>query len=300
MRTAVAGEEVGMILVAGATGSLGSQITIGLRSRNEPVRALVRRGSDASALRSADVEIAHGDLRDTASLQAACRNVNTIISTASATRRSDDTPDNVDDAGTRNLITAARESGARNFVFISTIGASNDSPVPAFRAKGAAEKALRSSGLAWTILQLNALMDVWFGTLIEAPISAGQPVTLVGESLRRHSFLAERDAAAFAIAAVDHPAARDATLVIGGPSPVTFREVVRAYETALGRSIAVRSVPPGAPIPGVPEPVWGIAAALESFDSPIDMHDLARTFAVDLTSAEDFATLRATRLSTNG
>lgn len=287
-----------MILVAGATGSLGKQIAIGLRSRNESVTALVRPGSDDRALRSADVEIVRGDLRDPASLEAACRNVTTVISTASATRSGDDTPDNVDNAGTRNLITAAREAGATNFVLISTIGASSDSPVPAFRAKGAAENALRNSGLAWTILQLNALMDVWFGTLIEAPIAAGQPVTLVGQSLRRHSFLAERDAAAFAMAAVEHPAARDATLIIGGPSPVTFREVVSAYEAALGRLIPVRSVPPGAPIPGVPEPVWGIAAALESFDSPIDMEDLARTFGVELTSAEDFASLGATRLST--
>ena len=56
----------------------------------------------------------------------------------------------------------------------------------------------------------------------------------------------------------------------------------------------MRSVAPGEPIPGVPEPVWGIAAALESFDTMIPMDDLARTFGVRLTSASELA--RTSRL----
>ena len=278
-----------MILVAGATGSLGGKIATGLQSSRGSVRALVRPTSNAGSLESAGVLIARGDLRDMRSLEAACAGVRIVISTASATNRSDDTPENIDAGGNQNLIDAACRAGVQHFVLLSTLGASPDSPVPAFRAKAAAEESLRESGLSYTILQPNAFMDVWFGMLIEAPVARGQPVTLVGESKRRHSFIAERDVAAFAMAATDHPAARNTTVVLGGPDAVTLREVVHTYESVLGRSIPIQKVAPGEPIPGLPEPVWGIAAALENFDSPIPMDDAVETFGIALTSVKAFA-----------
>jgi len=278
-----------MILVAGATGSLGGRIVRDLVESGDKVRVLVRAGSDYSHLAQLGVDICLGDLRDPESLVPACNGVRAIISTASATNRSDDTPENVDGRGNQNLIEAARHAGVSQFILISTNGASLESPVPAFRAKAAAENSLRSSGIAFTILQSNAFMDVWFGMLIEAPVSAGQPVTLVGESRRRHSFVAERDVAAFAASATRVSEARNRTLEIGGPAAVTLREVVQAYEQAIGRSIKVRSVAPGDPIPGLPEPVWAMAAALESFDSPMPMAELARAFNVPQTSVQQFA-----------
>jgi NADH dehydrogenase len=281
--------EVAMILVAGATGSLGSTIVRALLERGDAVRALVRDGADYTSLVRAGASIVVGDLRDPDSLGPACDGVSIIISTASATRRSDDSPANVDAQGNRNLIEAAKRAGVDHYILISTIGASPDSPVPAFRAKAEAESALKQSGLAWTIIQANAFMDVWFGMLIEMPLATGQPITLVGSSQRRHSFVAERDIAAFVLAATRNPAARNSTIVVGGPTAVTFRDVVSAYETALGRPIEVRSVAPGDPIPGLPEPVWGIAAALETFDSPIPMDETARLYGVTLTSAQDHA-----------
>ena len=278
-----------MFLVAGATGSLGSAIVRGLLERGDVVRALVRESADYTSLVKAGASIAVGDLREPASLVAACDGVTTIVSTASATRRGDDTPANVDAQGNRNLIDAARRAGGGHYILISTIGASADSPVPAFRAKAEAEAALKQSGLDYTIVQANAFMDVWFGMLIEMPLATGQPVTLVGEAARRHSFIAERDIVAFVLAATKNPAARNATLVIGGPAAVSLREVVSAYETALGCPIDVRSVAPGDPIPGLPEPIWGIVAALEAFDSPIPMEDTARAYGVSLTTAQDHA-----------
>jgi uncharacterized protein YbjT (DUF2867 family) len=73
-----------MILVAGATGSLGSKIVTGLLDQGEEVRCLVRAGSNYAALERAGASIAVGDLRDPASLETACRGVDVVISTASA------------------------------------------------------------------------------------------------------------------------------------------------------------------------------------------------------------------------
>jgi uncharacterized protein YbjT (DUF2867 family) len=278
-----------MVLVAGATGSLGGKIVRDLLASGETVRALVRPATDSSALRAAGVEVVPGDLKDTASLGRACDQVEVVVSTATATKRGDDTVENVDLAGSRNLVEAARAAGVRRFVYVSTMGASPENPSPLFRAKGQVEQELRKSGMEYAILQPDAFMDVWFGMLIEMPIASGWPVTLVGDSRRRHSFVAEKDVAAFAAAAVRHPDAKNQTILIGGPEAVTFRQVVGYYEDAMGRKIAVRSVAPGEPIPGLPEVVWGIAAALESYDSPVEMEEMAQRYGVRLTGVEEFA-----------
>jgi NADH dehydrogenase len=207
-------------------------------------------------------------------------------------KRGDDTVDNVDLQGNLNLVDAAEQAGVAHFILVSTMGASPDSPVELFRAKGLVEQRLRSSGMVHTILQPTPFMDVWFGMLVELPLHAGWPVTLVGESRHRHSFIAERDVAAIAVAATHTPAARNVTLPIGGPEAVTWLDVVRAYEQAGGRPIEVRSVAPGSPIPGLPEQVAGLAASLETFDSIIPMEATAARFGVTLTSVQEFTRAR--------
>jgi NADH dehydrogenase len=278
-----------MILVVGATGSLGGRVARGLLERGAAVRAMARATSDVTALEEAGAAVIRGNLKEPDSLARACRGVETVITTASMSRRGDDSIENVDLEGNRQLIEAAAAAGVRHLIFTSTLGASEASPLPLFRAKAAAEARLKASGMDWTILQPNAFMDVWFGMLIEMPLFSGQPVTLVGESRRRHSFVAEQDVARFAIAATDHPAARNATIAIGGPAAITLLDAVRAYEGAAGRPVEIRRVAPGEPIPGLPDMVAGLAANLETYDSPIPMDDTARTYGVPLTSVGAFA-----------
>jgi uncharacterized protein YbjT (DUF2867 family) len=77
-----------MILVAGATGLVGSEVCQRLIRRGERVRALVRATSSeekVEALRLSGVELFVGDLKDPQSIIAACRDVNAVISTASST-----------------------------------------------------------------------------------------------------------------------------------------------------------------------------------------------------------------------
>jgi nucleoside-diphosphate-sugar epimerase len=93
--------------------------------------------------------------------------------------------------------------------------------------------------------------------------------------------------AAFAVAAVGNPAAINQYLVIGGPEPLSWRDVVATYERVLGRTILVNFVAPGQPVPGLPEFMAGMLASFEMYDSPLDMAETARTFGVKLTSLEE-------------
>ena len=76
-----------MILVVGATGLLGTRVCERLRAEGQPVRALVRRTSDpdkVNALRSLGCELATGDLKERPQVEAACKGISVVISTASS------------------------------------------------------------------------------------------------------------------------------------------------------------------------------------------------------------------------
>src|SRR6185503_16475531 len=113
-----------MNLIAGATGMLGNEICRLLREQGKPVRALVRSTSNPETLtrlRNSGAEIVQGDLKDPASLEAACRGATAVISTASSTisRQSGDSIDSVDRQGQLNLIEAAEKAGVKQFILVS-------------------------------------------------------------------------------------------------------------------------------------------------------------------------------------
>lgn len=290
-----------MILVVGATGVVGGMVTRRLLEEDSEVRILVRRDSASSRLvqqglaTSAESLIesgalaVHGDLRDRSSLHAALEGVDTVISTAnSAGRGGADNPQSVDLEGNRNLIEVAREAGAAHFVFVSLLGADSNHPSPFVRAKAQSEAALRESGLEYTIIAPTAFMEFWVAMVVGMPARQERPVTLVGEGRRRHSFISNRDVVAFAVAAVDHQAARNEYLAIGGPEPLSWLDVVATYERVLERPVPVEFVAMGEPVPGLPDPMPDMMAGMETYDAVVDMEETSRTFGVELTTLETF------------
>ncbi len=222
-----------------------------------------------------------GDLKDPASLRSACDGIEAIVTTANAAGRGgDDTFQSVDDEGNENLIEAAVKARVKRFVFTSVLGSDPDSPAPLLRAKGLTEERLRASGITFTITQADVHMDMMIPLVVELPISRGEPVRVVGEGLRRHSFVAQQDVAALSVAALDHPAAEDQVLAIGGPEPISWRDIVRGFEQESGQPIRLESLPIGERIPGLPDFVTDLVTALEMYDSSVDMRETASTYGV--------------------
>lgn len=278
-----------MILVSGATGYLGGMIVRKLLAEGQDVRILVRPHSDSQALVQAGAQPVVGDLKDRSTLDAACAGIVTVITTAnSASRGGEDSPQTVDLQGNHNLIDAAKAAGVKQFIFTSVFGADVNSPIPFVQAKGRSEAYLRDSGIPYTILMPTTLMDTWLPMILGAPLQTGQPVTLVGEGRRKHAFIAVSDVAAFATAAIDHPAAMNQDLPLGGPEAVSWREVIATVERVLGCSLQVQTVAPGEPLPGLPDFVAGLMAGFETYDSMIDMAETAGTFSVQQTTVDEF------------
>lgn len=277
-----------MILVVGATGILGGMIIDRLVDNGRQVRALVRRTGDSASLEARGVETVIGDLRDPASLEAACQGVEIVITTAnSAARGGDDNPESVEERGNCNLVDAARRANVRHFVFTSALGSDLNSPVPFLRGKAVAERYLKESGLTYTILMPNLFMEIWCPNIVGGPVLGGRPVTLLGEGKRKHSMISMQDVASFAAVAAGNERASNRVLVLGGPEPVSWHDVVATYERLLGRPLEVRFVPMGEPLPGYPDFISGFMNALETYDSVIETGALAQEFGVRQVSLEE-------------
>ena len=112
-------------LVTGSTGFLGSAIARELLSDGRDVRLLVRKGADTRNIDDLDVEVALGDLRDPSSLKSALTGCSVLYHAAayySLWDRDQRLIYDINVAGTRNILQAAREYGLDRVVYTSTVG----------------------------------------------------------------------------------------------------------------------------------------------------------------------------------
>jgi uncharacterized protein YbjT (DUF2867 family) len=235
-----------MILVAGATGVLGSEIVRRLLAKGEKVRAMVRSTSNTkavAALKKSGAQTVVADLKDPSSLAFAARGVDAVISsvTAITTAKPGDTFEATDGGGTRNLIDAARTAGAKKFVFVS-FDAKYSPAAPLARAKQNAEEHLKKSGLDYSILHPSLFCETWLGPMLFADPVAGT-AKIYGDGNRKIRYITVADVAELAVQSLTNPAAKNAVIPFGGPEEITQREAVELYEKATGKKFAVTEVP---------------------------------------------------------
>lgn len=169
-----------MILVVGASGTLGAVLVERLAAAGHDVRAA---GRDPAALvLPGGVERIRADVRDRASLRAAMAGADTVIAAfhgvAPPTRANH--PGIVDGVGAKAVIDEAVAAGIGRFVLVSVRGAAADAPARFLRLKHEAEEHLRSTDLRWTIVRPAAFMEVHALQLLGAPLLAGRTVRFVG------------------------------------------------------------------------------------------------------------------------
>lgn len=173
------------VLVTGATGLVGTRLVRRLADAGVDVRALVRPGKTAPA----GVTTVEGDLLDPATLRAAVTGVDAVIHLAAVLRTPDPadiTRTNVD--GTANLIAAVVDHAPSARVIMASTGLvyAADLPHPAREedpttasmpypaSKVIAERALRESGLNWSIVRFAFVYGDGDGHLQSAPGLLGQ------------------------------------------------------------------------------------------------------------------------------
>ena len=290
-----------MILVVGATGQLGGEIARRLLQRGEAVRMLVRPGSAYQPLAALGAEPVFGDLKDPGSLGPALDGVDVVVTTAnSAQRLPPDTIEAVDLRGNASLVDAARAAGVGQFVFISALGAVPNSLSPFLQAKAHTEERLRAGGMPYTILEPTIYMEVWAPMIVGLAVAQQRPVILVAGGQRHHSWVSRADVAALTLATIGNPRALNQTILVGGPQPLSWRDIIATYERVLGRTIPVESVALGDPIPGLPQPIFELLTALETFDAPLDMRATQAAYDLPLTPLETVVRQMTSGAEANG
>ena len=235
-----------MYLVVGATGLLGSAICARLRQRGKNVRAVVRptaRPETVQRLGDSGVELASGDLKDPASIRAACKGASAVISTASSTlsRQPGDSIETVDLQGQLDFVRAAKDAGTSHFTFVSI----PRSPVrgsPLTRAKYRVEAELSDTGMPYTILAANYFMEVWLSPALGFDYPNRKAVVF-GDGRQLISWVSYQDVAEYAVRCAETTAAHNRILEIGGPEDLSPLDVIEIFGRLAGGPFNVQHVP---------------------------------------------------------
>ncbi len=227
-----------MILVTGAGGFIGRHVVRELIRGGHSVRALVRGKPGAAALDRVECELAVGDVTDPASIAAAIAGCDAVVHLVAIIAGRPAAFDRVIAGGTRIVVDAAREAGARRIVYMSALGVGEETKdtVPYYRAKWAAERAVAESGLAHTVLRPSFVFGPDGGALPSfLRIARLAPVTpVVGPGTQRLQPIWVEDLAAAVGLALGYDAEPAAPIELGGPDVVDWNELWRRLKDALG------------------------------------------------------------------
>jgi nucleoside-diphosphate-sugar epimerase len=126
------GRPAGLVLVTGASGTIGRRLVPALVAAGHQVRAMTRSDAAAQTAAAAGAEPVHGDVTDPASLSAAVHGCQVVIHAAGRMGASPTVgpflPVNV--TGTRNMLAAAAEAQVRRFIYLGAAMSLLGSPRP--------------------------------------------------------------------------------------------------------------------------------------------------------------------------
>jgi NADH dehydrogenase len=223
-----------MILLTGASGTVGTALLRRLLAADRPVRCLVRDPRELGPER-VRVQIALGDLRVPSSFRHAMRGVDCVVHLATATRDAREASiEELNGLATLRLVRAAEAAGAERFVLLSSLGASLHSGSRLLRSKAMAERAVTESALATTILAPSLVIaprDRWVTILDRLSWLPAMPTVGNGTALYQPIFAG--DVAACIIASLDDVTA--ARIELAGPDTLTHNEIVAVVLRARGR-----------------------------------------------------------------
>ncbi|MGO9083361.1 MAG: SDR family oxidoreductase [Streptosporangiaceae bacterium] len=223
-----------MILVTGATGTVGSEVVRQLIAAGQPARALVRPGSAVPKLNNG-AEIAAGDAGRPQTLEAALRGVERLyllLPMTPALRQWD--------AG---VIAAAQGAGVQLVVKHSNMGAEDEAGTTMQRWHRAGEMLIEKSGMAWTFIRPTGYMTNALGW---AGMIKSQGAVYAPGGDGRLAVVDPRDIAAVAVAALTEPGHEGRAYDVTGPEALSAAEQVKTISDEIGKPVTHIDIPESA------------------------------------------------------
>jgi uncharacterized protein YbjT (DUF2867 family) len=286
------------VLVTGGTGFVGPKVVHALRAEERPVRVLARNPAKQERFRAWGCEVVEGDMTDADSLRRAAQGTETVVHLVALAPFADPaTTKRVMEEGTRDLLAAARDEGAKHFVLMSALGVRDDTKnLSAYsRAKWEEETAVKESGLPFTIFRPSFIFGRDGGLLTElVRLTRWSPVMPVPTERQLQPIWVE-DVAAYFAKAVAAGGEAGATWELAGPDRVTWAELFDRLRRVLGKrrlafqtpAVLLRAAAAGGkllpPFRGAP----GAVAMLQTDDNVADIAPAVEALGVTPITLDD-------------
>ncbi len=248
-----------MICVTGASGTVSSEVIRQLESSKAPFRGAYFSNKKAEAARARGIDAVTIDYGQPETLRAAFEGCHKLFLLGPNALNQSELE--------RNAVDAAKAAGVQHIVKQSAMGAGEESWSLA-KIHRAVEKAIESSGLAWTFLRPNSFMQntvTFMGPTIRA-----EAAFYSASGQARISHVDVHDIAAVAAKALTGANYEGKAYTLTGPEALTYDELASELSKALGRSITHIDLPPsdlksGMLAEGMPEEICDRMLDLERY-----------------------------------
>ncbi|MEP6755548.1 MAG: complex I NDUFA9 subunit family protein [Chthonomonadales bacterium] len=239
------------VLITGGTGFIGKVIAEDLKRNGLTVRILARSQTALERLQSKGFEVARGDVTDPGSLGPALQGVDVVVHCVGIILEPKGiTFESVVQRGTENLVAACKNSGVRQILYISALGVRANAMSRYHKTKWAAEESIRNSRLTYTIFRPSTVYgagDQFLNFFMKLPA-----IPLPGGGKVRFQPTFVEDLAEMVRLSLDNPEALNQTFDAGGPTTLSYKEMM---QTALGVAGKKKLMAP------VPMPMMKLIAA---------------------------------------
>jgi uncharacterized protein YbjT (DUF2867 family) len=229
------GQGEAMILVTGATGTIGREVVRQLSAAGQTVRALVHSAAKTGDVQGPGVERAVADFGQREALRAALAGVDRLFLVSPA-----DKPATIA-AQEDPVVQEAKRAGVRHIVKLSVIGANMDRPIELGRWHREAEQVVEASGIPWTFLRPNFFMAsfaVYMGATIRTEGAFYAPA---GDG--RISMIDPVDIAACAVAAFADSSHQGRAYDLTGAEALSLTQAAERLSRACGKTIRYVDLP---------------------------------------------------------
>jgi uncharacterized protein YbjT (DUF2867 family) len=222
-----------MILVTGASGTVGSEVVKRLEAVKVPFRAAYFSRDKMEAARARGIDAVRIDYNRSETLHAAFGGIDRLFLLA---------PSVLDQAQLElNAVESAKGVGVRHIVKLSVWKADEEAYAFA-RLNRAIEKAIEESGLSWTFLRPNDFMQNVVTSMGETIRTEGAFYSASGDAKISH--VDARDVAAVAAKVLTGPGHEGKAYILSGPEALSYDEMASELSRVLGRAISHVSLSP--------------------------------------------------------
>jgi uncharacterized protein YbjT (DUF2867 family) len=222
------------ILITGATGTIGKELTKYLSAKGISFRAMVRSMQSAKETASLPgAELVQGDFNDLKSVEKALQGIEKAFLLTNSSEMAEQQQ--------LSFVKIAASAGVRHIVKLSQWAADVQSPVRFLRYHAVVENLIKESGMDYTFLRPNLFMQGLLG-FRETIIKQNQFFGAIGDA--PISMVDIRDIAAVAGEALITPGHEGKIYNLTGPEALTHAEIAKKLSYVTGREIRFIDITP--------------------------------------------------------